>query len=1360
MAALLALALCAARASAQPPGPWTRISYNELTRVGAASCFDPVGRRFFFYGYYYSSPISSESDIHSVMRLTLDPVPKWTSLHPAGTEPPATQFASMVYDPVGDRVIFIGGGGVYELSLGATPTWSALATNGIGPGGASSSCAIYDPVGQRIIVHGGAGYQTDTWALSLDSTPTWTHLATSGPVIGHTRAAAIYDPIGHRMIVDGGGFSNDGAGHDYTDETWALSLDDNPTWTSLTPESGPRPPLRQLHGAAYDPLRHALVIFGGYSGYESGQAWSLSLDGTPQWTQLATTGAQPGQREMCALFADPVADRVVMFGGLSIFLPAEQQVFDDCWSLPLAPGSEWQRLIPDGGPPSLAPWASAVIDPTDGSMLVYGGELLPDKPPTPLRKLSLTPPYEWRELHPTGPTPDTPSRHSAIVDPIGQRMIVFGGIRASDGVTTNETWALGLGPSPAWSPLATSGTPPDPRHSHTAIYDAAHRRMIVYGGETPGVGFRQDAWQLTLDGTPTWSELPANDWRSQHTAVYDDVRQRMVVFGGRTGTVDWVQNFLGDVQALDLGPVPEWHSLVPAGPSPRRGAAAMFYPISQLMYVFAGFDGAAGVGEENDTWELALWPNFNSWYMRSLPEPKPVHRSGHNLLYDAAHDQMLVYGGSVFVNARAANDTWAFPLDPCSLSVITAAPVPLALLYGQTATFNVTATHAINYQWLKNGQPLNESFRITGTQTPTLTITDFQSDDLGSYSARVGSYCPGPQESAAAALTLAPPCGGTPATPPAGMAAWWAMEPGPGNTIPDVLHPVGNKNHASLTGAASLVQGKVGTGVRCNGVNDGLHVPATLSPQLAANSTGLSIDAWILPRSGSSANAYRMILQKGLLKKQLVHAGGVDALAPGYAFYLCNGGRLGFQMPDNDYQPVRFEPAMPPLTMDLWHHVAVTTTPAAGAGHFYLDGAEVGSFTPPSGILGNLADLYIGRFTPQLGPSLPDSAFNGDIDEVEIFTNEVSASDIHAIWAAGCTGKRRVQLLAPSVVELRSSGGETSLCASLYNLGVTDRTYDWSFQTIAGTGCGAATVNFTPASGQVTVPAGQRVTLSTTAWAPGAAMTAPFSDCYQLRVVDESDGGVITAAGTVAYTGEHVSAKGPCSPPELAATSKPVDGTTLPMVLGGNGQATFQLFNDSATPATVGWRARPRDAVTGGASALLRLGGGAAGQPLSGTQNVPAYGSANVAVPVAVTGDEPTLADDVVLALDRDGSFVDVAVAHVAVSPDTSLALTDVPRGGPALPGTLELRAAPNPFAAGTSVLMRLPRAAHVACEVFDAHGRRVRDLGRREAPAGETRIDWDGRDQRGSSARGGLYFVRVTAGSEQRVVRVVKLEG
>jgi subtilisin family serine protease len=60
-----------------------------------------------------------------------------------------------------------------------------------------------------------------------------------------------------------------------------------------------------------------------------------------------------------------------------------------------------------------------------------------------------------------------------------------------------------------------------------------------------------------------------------------------------------------------------------------------------------------------------------------------------------------------------------------------------------------------------------------------------------------------------------------------------------------------------------------------------------------------------------------------------------------------------------------------------------------------------------------------------------------------------------------------------------------------------------------------------------------------------------------------------------------------------------------------------------------------------------------------------------------------------------------------------------------------------------------------VSLAIFDVHGRLVRELRRGREMVGEHLVTWDGADTGGAPVRGGLYFVRLKAGSVTRIGRV-----
>jgi hypothetical protein len=114
-------------------------------------------------------------------------------------------------------------------------------------------------------------------------------------------------------------------------------------------------------------------------------------------------------------------------------------------------------------------------------------------------------------------------------------------------------WALSFA-TMTWSRLAPTGTAPHFREGHTAIYDPVRDRMIIYGGQSDAFSAPfNDAWALSLSGTPAWAQIQPSGTlptgRAYHGAVYDPVRDRMVVFGGSPDLTN-ATNFLNDVSRI------------------------------------------------------------------------------------------------------------------------------------------------------------------------------------------------------------------------------------------------------------------------------------------------------------------------------------------------------------------------------------------------------------------------------------------------------------------------------------------------------------------------------------------------------------------------------------------------------------------------------------------------------------------------------------------------------------------------------------------------------------------------------------------------------------------------------------------
>jgi hypothetical protein len=437
----------------------------------------------------------------------------------------------------------------------------------------------------------GSAYHNDVWAMSLPGATAWAALAPSGTLpSARCFHSAIYDSVGDRMLMFGGY-----GGTDLHNDVWGLTLAGTPTWKSLTP-TGTSTTARFYHTAIYDPVRRRMIVFGGTElyGYLNDVS-ALSLAGTRAWTELAP---RPRAREYSSAIHDPVRDRMVVFGG------DNYDILNDVWELPLAGTPAWTALTPTGTPPSGRTGHSAIYDPVQDRMVAFGGYQghydFDD-----VWALSLTGTPAWTVLVPTGALPVRRSYHSAIYDPVRDRMVVFGGGLGDYGPGYNDVWALSLAGTPAWTQLTPTGALPCVRYLHSAIYDPVRDRMVVFGGYGSPGGYLNDVWALSLAGTPAWTALAPTgappSGRRGHGAIYDPVRDRMVVFGGTDGT-----NARNDVWALSLSGTPAWTALTPAGtlPGGRSAHSAIYDPMGDRMVVFGGSD--ALLSYRSNVWALSL----------------------------------------------------------------------------------------------------------------------------------------------------------------------------------------------------------------------------------------------------------------------------------------------------------------------------------------------------------------------------------------------------------------------------------------------------------------------------------------------------------------------------------------------------------------------------------------------------------------------------------------------------------------------------------------------------------------------------------------------------------------------------------
>ena len=358
-------------------------------------------------------------------------------------------------------------------------------------------------------------------ALSPLHSQTWTQLhpagGPSGAILNAYIGAAGYDSATNRMIVY---YSTNPPGFGQpASEVWVVTnangLGGTPVWTKLSP-IGSAPETAALTAGAYDPTTNRLVVYGGcYSncGFSQSFVFTLTnangLGGTPEWIVSSVNNPRPRSGHTALL--DPATNRLISFGGHLAFFGTDH---NDVGVLSNANGSggpsTWTALNPAGTLPDVRDEAGANYDASTNRMMVFAGNRLnPNHTIDEFNDFWLLAAANgngvpvWTALNPTGPIPHTRLRHSQVYDAANNRVLVFGGNTeipccSSFGDLWQLSGANGTG-SPAWTMLPQTGDTPGPNSLHRAVFDAAHQRMIVYGGfDGNGVGHNH-LWVLELN---------------------------------------------------------------------------------------------------------------------------------------------------------------------------------------------------------------------------------------------------------------------------------------------------------------------------------------------------------------------------------------------------------------------------------------------------------------------------------------------------------------------------------------------------------------------------------------------------------------------------------------------------------------------------------------------------------------------------------------------------------------------------------------------------------------------------------------------------------------------------------------------
>ena len=598
--------------------PLPAVGASPGPRGGHAGVWDPIAARFIIFGG--STAGGALGDLwayrpgaYAWSRLAADrPSFLAQPAHSAIWDPAGQQL--LAFDTVANRVW------AYRTADAAWSDWTPARG---APEPREDPALVWDPTQGRVLMFGGygqTGYADDVWSYR-PAANRWERLAPAGQgPTGRFRHTAVWDPDGAQMLVFGG-YRGGALG-----DLWSYRPASN-RWMLLAP-SGPAPPGRARHSAVWDAESRQMLVFGGSHGEPLADLWSYRPSSN-SWTSLRPSGPTPPTHFLHAAVWDPGGARMLVFGGYG------GRRFDELWSYRPADDA-WMRLSPWGDPPPARGLHSAIWDPNGARMLVVSGHLGGvSNDLWAFRPAS----NAWTRPPPNALAPAPRQQHSATWSPTDDSMLVFGGYRTG-GEFLADLWRY-RPITRSWNRMSADGPAPPARSLHSAVWDDARARLIVFGGYGPR-GYFNDLWSYAVESN-AWEQLepdgPRPPAREDHSAVWSPAAGRMLVFGGaRDG------RGLADLWSYDAA-TGQWTELMPDGPEPpaRFRHTAVWDAAGDQMLVVGGYGGGFPGGYLDDLWSYR--PSINAWVQLALDGPRPPPRARHTAIWDAGAQRILVLGG-------------------------------------------------------------------------------------------------------------------------------------------------------------------------------------------------------------------------------------------------------------------------------------------------------------------------------------------------------------------------------------------------------------------------------------------------------------------------------------------------------------------------------------------------------------------------------------------------------------------------------------------------------------------------------------------------------------------------------------------
>jgi hypothetical protein len=340
----------------------------------------------------------------------------------------------------------------------------------------ASAMIVAGCTGTDTVMGGPGTWPGGVWVYDCEAN-TWAYLRPEGNSPVSSDLLVVYDSEAANVLAVAEDFKT----------TWTYDPAAN-KWSGMQ-VGGELPSPRKGGSAFYDQDFGGVLLFGG-NRVDSNQAVSLggpwlqevwSYDpAVNEWSERRVTGDLPGSDvARTAMVYDSTRHEYLLFSGC---WDAESAT-NDTWAYDVESG-QWKTLGRLDGPANRSFDYSMVYVPTIDRILLFGGTNLGDPAAGPTSDVWSYDPgtHNWTRLNPSGESPV--GRQSAVMayDPVGDRVLVCGGVRVNGGTTSilTDLWSYDVNLN-AWTDLQPKNALKHPASPGRAVFDQAHRTLLLIG---------------------------------------------------------------------------------------------------------------------------------------------------------------------------------------------------------------------------------------------------------------------------------------------------------------------------------------------------------------------------------------------------------------------------------------------------------------------------------------------------------------------------------------------------------------------------------------------------------------------------------------------------------------------------------------------------------------------------------------------------------------------------------------------------------------------------------------------------------------------------------------------------------------